>query len=124
MSKREFLLLCVAFLCIVVGLSAQTPAPAPQPAAPARPAALPGRVPMDACLLACSAEWNAYYDVVPEGERKLYWNVGKVLLPVLTEAVGQMKGLNDRLTAVEAKVKALEAAAKPAEPNQPNGGAK
>ena len=108
MSNRAaivFMLIFMVFCVLQAGLvtSAQKP--------------LPGRVPMHSLLLIPDAEWNAYYDVVPEGERSLYYTVAKGLLPALREQIGNIKDLDNRVKALEALARTLS------EPNEvPNAG--
>lgn len=99
MSKTRWAVLLIVFTAMAIVSWAQ------------KPATLPGRVPMDNVLLQPDAEWNTYYDVVPEGERKLYYTVGKALLPAVREQIANIKDLDQR-------VKALENKTKPQEPNK------
>lgn len=78
-------------LCVLLASAKQAQSPAPQ---------LPGRVPMSAHLLTPSAEWTAYYDVVPEGERRLYWT-SKVTLDALRETLERVKALEARVEVLE-----------------------
>jgi TolA-binding protein len=107
MSKTKWLVLMVVFMAMLCVAAAQKPQ--------AQPASLPGRVPMHSQLLAPSAEWNAYYDIVPEGERSLYWTTVK-LIEVARSQAQNIQQLDQRLKALEAKVKAVEPNA-PADPN-------
>lgn len=108
--------LMTAALCVVAAYAAfaQTP-PSPKPQ-------LPGRVPMASHLLPCSPEWNAYYDVVPEGERRLYFTA-RTLLDATRQNIDRTKVLEARVEALEKQVRALTGP-KVADPNQPQGDSK
>ena len=108
MSSKKLCLVAIVF-CVLIGslslLSAKEAAKSPA-------TALPGRVPMASHLLPPSAEWNAYYDTIPEGERRLYWT-NKVLVDSAREMLARMEKLEKALVELQEKVKVLEAAALP-----------
>ena len=103
MSSKKLCLVAIVF-CVLIGslslLSAKEAAKSPA-------TALPGRVPMASHLLPPSAEWNAYYDTIPEGERRLYWT-NKVLVDSAREMLARMEKLEKALVELQEKVKVLE----------------
>lgn len=81
------------------------------------PSSLPGRVPMWNGLLPCSPQWEVYYDVAPEGERRLYFTVSEGLLPAVRECVTNIRDLDQRLKKLEKMAVTSFDPNKPADPN-------
>lgn len=104
------------FYLVVVGVGVILLALAHAQQPPAREQ-LPGRVPMGAHMLKPPPEWIAYYDVVPDGERALYWTA-KALAETARQNIARMDALEKRTAELEKKVAEL-APAKAVEPNQP-----
>lgn len=101
MKKAIVSIMLAAMVAGTIVCAQNQPQPQPQPQTEVGPK-LPGRTPMASHLLTPSAEWNAYYDVVPEGERSLYYTT-KVLLEAVRAQQKQIAALQKQIAALQPK---------------------